>query len=578
VAAVADTSAEAGAVQVILPAGVASGGKLTVEEGAAPEVVPAGVKAAGPSARISLVDGTLGGEMTVSFAPPADLTPDQVPIVMAEDGQGGWQWLPTAWDTDTSRITAELAAPGQVFLARFDPAPLVEGVVDELTDKTSNLSKVDAPHCGDEAGPVGEGLQISSEPGDQLLWCAGVDTIESNPAVSDYDVAPEEGVQARVLRLTNNSRMFEEIGYPDAWPAVDGSGLALPGDELRARLGLAGRTRDGLDSRVLAPSETLTLYLPGPAAELRGTVTADQSAAAWTLSGLDFASSTYTRMVSDVDEELGDRVREAREELMAALSASPKSGDSAEGEDGDAPDDLENLELCLASVSETILMNPDVARQLTGETAKCTPSLLRAALSADAVDSDGPAEMADGVASQVLGELSAGLESVTEPWADVPDALTDERAGFQVWLGPPPVQDFDYADEPSSFTPGDKVDVDEWDPEFNKYVEHRLDQLLQNNDAEQAENTGIVVGTSCPEGQVSVRRYRTDGFALAEVVSCGGNEHSVVLGRAQDGWQELDSIQKDEYFGCEVMGNYSVPAFIAGDTCLDGEQTQEYTG
>ena len=128
------------------------------------------------------------------------------------------------------------------------------------------------------------------------------------------------------------------------------------------------------------------------------------------------------------------------------------------------------------------------------------------------------------------------------------------------------------------FRPGDDVDVDEWEPELNAYLEDRLDQLLENNDAEQAETTGIVVGTSCPDGQVSVRRYRTDGFALAEVVTCGGETYDVVLGRQPDGWQELDSIQDDEYFGCEVLGNYSVPAFIAGDMCLDGEQTQEYTG
>jgi hypothetical protein len=384
--------------------------------------------------------------------------------------------------------------------------------------------------------------------------------------------------------------MYDEVGYPDAWPAVDGSGRALPGDELRATLGLAGRTRDGLDSRILAPGDTLTLYLPGPAGDLNGTVTADQSAAAWTLSGLDFASSTYTRMVSDIDDGLGDKVRTAREALMAELTSSPaaespdsdstsdSSGSSGSSGSGDQTDgaDLSELRLCLSSVADTILMNPDVAKQLTGQTASCTPSLLRPALSGE--DADGPAEMADGVASKVLEELPDALKSVTEPWKDVPDALTDEHAGFQVWLGPPPVQDYDYTDKPSVFTPGDDVDVDEWDQEFNAYVAHRLDQLVEHSDAEQAQSTGIVVGTSCPEGQVSVRRYRTDGFALADVVTCGGDSFSVVLGKEGDGWQELDSVKDGEPFGCGVMGNYSVPAFIAGDTCVDGDKTQEYTG
>ena len=580
VGAVSETTAEAGAVQVSLPVGGATGGKLAVQEGPAPKIVPEGIKAIGPSAVVSLFDGTLNGELTVSFAPPAELTADFVPIVMAEDEQGDWQWLPTAWDTETERVVAELPAPGQVYLARLDPAPLLEGVVEELTLKTTNLAKVDAPTCGDETGPVEAGLQVSGEPGDQVLWCAGVDTIESNPAVTDYDVSATEGVQARVLRVRNNSRMFHEVGYPDEWPAVDGSGRALPGDELRERLGLAGQTRDGLDSRILGPGDTLTLYLPGDA-DLAGTVTADQSVAAWTLSGLDFASSTYTRMVAEVDEELGDQVRGVREQLMAALVAPPAADEPGDVLESDTPVvDIAGLEECLAPVAGTILMNPEVARLLVDQTASCTPGLLRPAVTTtETLTGVGPAQMADAIASNVLDGMAGALEEVTEPWAEVSDALTDADAGFQVWLGPPPVQDYDYAEEPAVFTPDDEVDVDEWEPAFNDYVGTRLDQLVRDNDAEQQEGTGgVVVGTSCPEGEVSVRRYRTDGFALAEIVTCAGESSTVVLARSTDGWQEIDAVEGDESFDCEVMGNYSVPAFIAGDTCLDGESTQEYTG
>jgi hypothetical protein len=50
-----------------------------------------------------------------------------------------------------------------------------------------------------------------------------------------------------------------------------------------------------------------------------------------------------------------------------------------------------------------------------------------------------------------------------------------------------------------------------------------------------------------------------------------------VLGRLDTGWQELDEIQQDPHFGCSVLGTYSVPVSIAGEMCLDGEQTQEYT-
>ena len=83
---------------------------------------------------------------------------------------------------------------------------------------------------------------------------------------------------------------------------------------------------------------------------------------------------------------------------------------------------------------------------------------------------------------------------------------------------------------------------------------------------------------ACPDGGLAVSRYRTDGFALVSEVGCDGEEWRLVLGRIDEEWQELDDIQQDPLFGCDVMGMYDVPAFIAGDTCLDGEQTQEYTG
>src|SRR5688572_13887251 len=112
VGAVTDTVAEAGDVRVLLPAGAASGGDLSVQEGPKPKSVPAGVEAIGPSAVVSLADSTLTGQMTVSFAPPEELTPDLVPIVMAEDEQGEWRWLATSWDNATERVTAELPGPG----------------------------------------------------------------------------------------------------------------------------------------------------------------------------------------------------------------------------------------------------------------------------------------------------------------------------------------------------------------------------------------------------------------------------------------------------------------------------------
>lgn len=463
---VSETTVEAGAVQVVIPAGSASGGKVTVEEGPAPTMVPDGVKALGSSAVVSLADGSLDGSMTVSFAPPSDLAGDDVPIVMARQSGADWQWLPTSWEGGDARVKAQMGGPGQVFLAKFDRGPAVADAADEFTAKTNNPSKVPDPDCGDEQRPLDDGLEVSSEDGDLVKWCAGVDTIESTPAVSDYDLDPyTDGVQVTVLRVANNSRMFEEIGYPKAWPAVDGSGHALPGQELRSRLGLAGTIRDGLASRVMAPGQTLNLLLPGPLDEVAGTVTADLSAAAWTLSALDFATSTYTGLVVGVDQELGDKVRTAREALMGTVAegsglsfaAAPhqpqQSGGLVEPEDSQSTDSTDSTDVpepaptlsdedqaalrdCLAPVSDAIIMDQDTAKRLVEQAMSCAAASLQPALSDEY--GAGPAEMADGVASSVLTGLPAELEQDDEPWSQITDAHTDQSAGFQVWVGTPP--------------------------------------------------------------------------------------------------------------------------------------------
>ena len=447
-----------------------------------------------------------------------------------------------------------------MLLARFDPTPSIRDAAAEFTTKATSAGKADAPACGDEVAAGTAGVQVSSEPTDLVRWCVGVDTIEADPSGSAADVDyATEGVQATVLRLANTGRMFREVGYPEAWSPVDGSGLGLPGQELRERLGLAGSTRGGLATQLLPPGQTLTLLLPGDGADASGTVTADLSAAAWTLSAVDFASSTYTRLLAGVDNELGDAAWAARESLLVALT------------DPEAPEDPEELQEvaeCLVPVAETILMNTEVAQQLLAQAFECAAQTLRPALPEQYGVS--PAAMADAVATRVLTGLPSALAEEAAPWAEVSDAMTDPQAGQQVWVGPPPAEEHDYSAAPHVFRPGDEIVVPEWSSEFTAYVEGRLALLLQD--------AGVDEAASCPGGAFSVSRYRTDGFALAEQVSCDGEEWRLVLGRVEGGWQELDQIQQDPYFGCSVLGTYGVPAFIAGDTCLDGEQTQEYTG
>ena len=237
-----ETEVEAGPVEVVLPAGAATGGKLAVQEGPVPENVPEGVLPLGPSAMVSLFEGSLDGSMEVSFEPPVELSPEHVPVVMAKDAQGEWQWRPTTWEGGESPVTAELTSPGQVFLARFDRTPWLDDLAEDFAAKANNPSKVEEPTCGDEESLVDQGLQLSSEPGEQLLWCAGVDTIESSPTVTGSDVDYlTEGVQAPVLRLTQQQPDVQRGRLPRRVAGGRRVGPWRPGRPAAARAARARR-------------------------------------------------------------------------------------------------------------------------------------------------------------------------------------------------------------------------------------------------------------------------------------------------------------------------------------------------
>jgi hypothetical protein len=202
----------------------------------------------------------------------------------------------------------------------------------------------------------------------------------------------------------------------------------------------------------------------------------------------------------------------------------------------------------------------------------CAPHYFARTLARTGVSPDG-VQLADHVGKVVVNGLVRALLASAADWSAFPG--TTRASAYRIWLGPPPPQELDYDAAPMVFRVGSAVDVPAWTPAFRAYVRERLDYLVTNSD------TGSDTVAGCADGTFTVRRYRSDGFALAGQVSCGGVPHQLVLADLADGWHEVDDTEAaaDDpgvLFDCGLMRLYSVPPFIAGDRCSSGSEVQDY--
>ena len=77
----------------------------------------------------------------------------------------------------------------------------------------------------------------------------------------------------------------------------------------------------------------------------------------------------------------------------------------------------------------------------------------------------------------------------------------------------------------------------------------------------------LTTSTTCTSGYVGVtlRKLRTDGYAVGAVNDCGGY---VAMWAVVDGhWKEIAATQ--DLWDCAVLARYQVPDAIAGDSCYD---------
>jgi hypothetical protein len=202
-----DSAAElrVGSAQVRLPAGAVAGEgriSLKVTDGVPESAVrDAGMSAHGELASVTLEDTELIGRAQVSFEVPSSWDKSLRPVVVWQDRNGGWRWLPTTLTTENG-VKSALATTDHFssgFLAAFDVKAAADRVLNATKNFVGGRAGVDEPKCVDEK-KVRELVQVSSDDGDQVKWCLGLE--KDRP----------------LLRVTNNRRSAVQVDVP--WQAT----------------------------------------------------------------------------------------------------------------------------------------------------------------------------------------------------------------------------------------------------------------------------------------------------------------------------------------------------------------------
>lgn len=286
VAAGQPTTVETGGVKVTVPPGAASNGttvSLRLQNADAP-VLPPSMEPIGQAAAISLEGRSLLGEpATVTFPLPADVDGERmVPVVLWQDHEGGWRWLPSSYNMGDTSISATTDHFSIGFVARVDVSRWANDRRQDFLAYLSSRSNAAQPKCGDETRPAG--LGVTSDRGDSVKWCFGTENGQN------------------IMKIANNRRTFTQITYPNTWRVAGAPSLELNPESLNRALStkLAGATAPvGTSVRIIDGGDTLNLIVP-PGSQ--GHVLAQMSIDAWLLSGLKFGVETYSAVAAVAGE------------------------------------------------------------------------------------------------------------------------------------------------------------------------------------------------------------------------------------------------------------------------------------
>lgn len=201
------------------------------------------------------------------------------PIVVWEDGDNGWQWLPTEISERGSKrvATATTGHFSNGFLAAFDLKAAAARAAKQIGDLVTGRAGVEQPKC-DREDEVRKLLAVKSDSGDGVKWCLGM---QGNRPV---------------LKVANNHRTLAQVQVLKSARVLDGPGWGFSVERLVDTVGLgleifAAGFPDDRQTLMLRAGKTISIEMPTTA---HGGVDVTASSVGYLLSILVNAVDMYS--------------------------------------------------------------------------------------------------------------------------------------------------------------------------------------------------------------------------------------------------------------------------------------------
>ncbi len=241
---------------------------------------------------------------TVTFPAPASLSATLRPMVLWQDGHGGWRAVPTTWSPGAAQVVASVDHFSGGFLAAIDVQKTAEAATARIRGYLTGRAGVAQPSCGDETGARSRGVRVTSNGGDSVKWCFGRENGQT------------------VVKVANNRRTFTEITYPQTWAVKDGSTRSFSTDTVARALGTAVAGTPGVKARIVDGGDTLTLVLPSDRPGRPEEIHARISSEAWLVQALFFGLDVYGTVVKTTYTALGKGAASIGPRVLAVFSGS----------------------------------------------------------------------------------------------------------------------------------------------------------------------------------------------------------------------------------------------------------------
>jgi hypothetical protein len=279
-------TAAVGGFRVTVPASAVTGtGRLTAVQSSNLPASAAGVKRIGTGVHVDLGGAGLRGLATVSFDISPRWNKNVIPVVVWQDGAGGWRWLPTDWKPGRTTVTAQTDHFSDGFLGGLDIGAEAREAANRLGTWFTGRAGVAQPACAGQDAARAR-LQITSGSGDSVKWCLG-----------------NEGGQT-VLKIANNRITYTEISYPKNWKVIAGQRFGV---SLSALADFAvtkfsdALQRPGYETILVQGGKTVEFSVP---AGSQAKVIAQISFYSWALQALGLALDIETKIAKLAGIEL----------------------------------------------------------------------------------------------------------------------------------------------------------------------------------------------------------------------------------------------------------------------------------